>query len=300
MVPSVEPPSGGSPAPSNRVNGISPALADRADHVPEPLQQTEANEGTRVSKRKKEGSTAVGRKRKRGDEEGVASMGVKKSKAGGPDIPADSVVGKALRPGSVAGRAKAKLRMTKAPVPSRPITTSTSPMKAAPTSSEKVPVWFTSARSLLRSKDLGETWTQVLGLWEEFERSHDFVEVMKLPSAHRPPCVSEWLKRARVATYRPRTKEGERFTDVKFAQEFGEWWKTLQPDWRLEEDGSLSCGTGDWSILERPGLNGFLSVLAALFFWGDSVEVGSSSSWSRWVEDVRLVLSYMVDNSKMD
>ena len=44
----------------------------------------------------------------------------------------------------------------------------------------------------------------------------------------------------------------------------------MQPKWRLSKKGEILTQKmdGDLDGLRKPGLNGLLSVLAALFFWG--------------------------------
>ncbi|KIJ14163.1 hypothetical protein PAXINDRAFT_79801 [Paxillus involutus ATCC 200175] len=59
----------------------------------------------------------------------------------------------------------------------------------------------------------------------------------------------------------------------KFCAEFWAWWSTLQPKWRVLplQPGTLHTiheVAGDWTTLDKPGLNGFLSILAALKWWG--------------------------------
>ena len=48
-----------------------------------------------------------------------------------------------------------------------------------------------------------------------------------------------------------------------FASEFCAWWNFLNPKWRVRVDGQpVAGGTGDWSIMAVPGINGFASIVA--------------------------------------
>jgi len=48
---------------------------------------------------------------------------------------------------------------------------------------------------------------------------------------------------------------------------------------------------GDWEVLRRPGVNGILSVMAGLFFWGVALRgKGSREGWNNAVSDCTVVL----------
>ena len=68
----------------------------------------------------------------------------------------------------------------------------------------------------------------------------------------------------------------------------------LQPEWRIIGDGDAPRDIGGaWHELDVPGVNGFPSVVAALYFWG--LALGSawrtSPSWGMAVDDVYFVLN---------
>ncbi|KAF8966263.1 hypothetical protein BDZ97DRAFT_1658026 [Flammula alnicola] len=65
---------------------------------------------------------------------------------------------------------------------------------------------------------------------------------------------------ARSTTWRPEI-------DNVAEYEFRAWWTSIQPGWR---DSSRAVD-GDCEDLRRPGLNGLVSVMAALFYWGSSL-----------------------------
>ncbi|THV03258.1 hypothetical protein K435DRAFT_651832, partial [Dendrothele bispora CBS 962.96] len=43
------------------------------------------------------------------------------------------------------------------------------------------------------------------------------------------------------------------------------WWNTMQPEWRVLEQGALD--KGEWGQLKCPGINGLYSMMACLRWW---------------------------------
>ncbi|KAF8190124.1 hypothetical protein BJ912DRAFT_850288 [Pholiota molesta] len=126
------------------------------------------------------------------------------------------------------------------------------------------PEWFLKAYEMLVSKDLGPAWQQLVRAWAHFERAESYEEKGKLGTVGRPACVAAWIARARSATYKPSTEH-------------------------------LSAG-GNLENLRRPGKNGLLSVLAALFFWGvilsaENNGIVAQQRWKLSVDDVFWVIS---------
>jgi len=80
---------------------------------------------------------------------------------------------------------------------------------------------------------------------------------------------------------------------ASYESEFKAWWSVLQPEWRKSSSGEIhfSKVDGDWEVLHRPGLNGILSVMAALFFWGVSLQEDSRTGWNDAVSDCLVVLT---------
>jgi hypothetical protein len=76
-----------------------------------------------------------------------------------------------------------------------------------------------------------------------------------------------------------------------------QWWRALQPEWRLSNGNEvLQKRNVDWSTLRISGANGFLSVMAALFFWRSSLKHKSPDDvgWKEALEDVGWALKCMV------
>jgi len=77
------------------------------------------------------------------------------------------------------------------------------------------------------------------------------------------------------------------------------WWTGLQPNWRKSTNGKLVFSRvigGDWKQLRRPGLNGLVSVIAALLFWGVVFQDsrGERKGWDKAVFDCLILLNQLV------
>jgi hypothetical protein len=148
---------------------------------------------------------------------------------------------------------------------------------------------------MLQTNDprLGRRWAELIRLWAEFEEKEGFKERRKLGTKDRPLFVAEWIRYARSPTWRPS------IPDVPALEiSFQAWWKGLQPDWRMSDNGLtvLDKIDGDWDQLRRPGLNGIHSVIACLFYWGCKAQ-GSTKhcvGWASAVEDCILVLGQLI------
>jgi len=78
-----------------------------------------------------------------------------------------------------------------------------------------------------------------------------------------------------------------------FAESWWAWWHRLNPNWRKDAASkTVDCRwvervSGSWLALRMPGRNGFLSVLACLKWWRESVEKeGDLKDWDMAVRDV--------------
>jgi len=163
------------------------------------------------------------------------------------------------------------------------------PAPPPPTSSKTPhPSWFTSAIGMLEDGELGPSWDQLVKAWVAFEVKSDFKELKKLSTTNRPVAVKAWIQRARTSAWRPVISNM-----ASYESEFKAWWSVLQPEWRKSSSGEIhfSKVDGDWEVLRRPGLNGILSVMAALFFWGVNLQEDSRTGWNDAVSDCLVVLT---------
>jgi hypothetical protein len=153
------------------------------------------------------------------------------------------------------------------------------------------PPWFLSFRKLFSGQGLGKEWDELISMWATFEAKEGYKEVGRLTASGRPEVVSQWISRARSVIWRPN------ILDVKgYEAKYNEWWKRLQPEWRVV-NGRVDVGLtqGNWESLRLPGLNGFLSIISALFYWGLAVQGKAThhSAWLSAVQDCHLVISLL-------
>ena len=72
---------------------------------------------------------------------------------------------------------------------------------------------------------------------------------------------------------------------------------SIQPDWRVSNGKLLvNAVDGDWEPLRRPGQNGLVSVLAALFYWGLAVndDPRRMKEWISAVKDCEIVFQQLL------
>jgi hypothetical protein len=90
-----------------------------------------------------------------------------------------------------------------------------------------------------------------------------------------------------------------------FAGEFTNWWRVLQPEWRVHE-GSLDLSTDDppddetWEELAKPGKNGLFLLMLALWWWSSAVDQSDVQSekdvWIHAAQDVDWVLTQILNS----
>lgn len=202
-------------------------------------------------------------------------------------------------------------------VPRLPIPLSTSPpgtirrrypesiqnaIDAIPSSAD----WLSGALPSILQTDIGSKYDDLVSLLVRFESTHDFVtdRMSRLHTDGRPLEITKWVSNAR----------GRRGTVIKiqnlskFATKWWRWWKSLQPTWRNYDPEqkpiteSSPRGTENWSCLIVPGANGFLSVIATLYWWGCAIALEDGEAmkdfkldWDRAVCDCKWVLESLLE-----
>ncbi|PPQ73933.1 hypothetical protein CVT26_006554 [Gymnopilus dilepis] len=144
--------------------------------------------------------------------------------------------------------------------------------------------------SMLTSACWDRRWQLMTAEWIRFEKIRGFQGSTKFKSTFRPSALADWIKRARSPSYKPQIDIDD------FQRDFWQWWANLQPDWRSISDGDAPQQVrGAWDKLDVPGVNGFPTVVAALYFWGLGLGTKwrTSASWSSAVEDVYWVLTQL-------
>lgn len=161
--------------------------------------------------------------------------------------------------------------------------------------SADAPKWFVSALKMLQLGEmpLPDRWFELVTVWKAFEEKARYQENGYLNSKGRPACVGLWIGRHRSITWRPVLPKLS-----VFEKELRHWWISLQPDWRVSEQGGLMSREleGDWDVLKKPGLNGMLGALVCLFYWGLEVKSNGKryQGWEGLVEDLILVLQHLI------
>lgn len=166
-------------------------------------------------------------------------------------------------------------------------------VKATSQSLRDVNPWFVKAISMLDDAALGERWALLVVAWIAFEEKHECRPNGTLSARGRPTAVADWIQRARSITWRPIIKDSRAYGKEHLA-----WWESLQPEWRLldgvgDETDFAQLEDGDLQALEKPGVNGLLSVVASLFFWGTAVKAAGKKSkrWDEAVDDLLYVFT---------
>lgn len=151
----------------------------------------------------------------------------------------------------------------------------------------------------MTEQNLGSHYDAVVEAWTRLEVASRYeAGPTKLPRPGRPDPVTNWINGA----------QGKRpaLTAVTKPSEYEviwhAWWSTLQPSWRkLETDGTWSVAGGygadgkEWGPLYQWGVNGTLSIVASLYFWGCAVQEDYTQrlAWEAAVLDVSWMLEGM-------
>ena len=152
--------------------------------------------------------------------------------------------------------------------------------------------WGLKYQQMFLEEDLGQEWKHLVSSWVAFEeRPRSQANGHRLLATGRPKVVGHWISRARPTTWQPTIAD---LSDYK--GEFDGWWKSLQPTWRIsnnEVDKTLI--QGDWDCLRIPGLNGVISVVVALFYWGLALKEKPAhrEAWFTAVQDCQQVFALL-------
>ena len=83
----------------------------------------------------------------------------------------------------------------------------------------------------------------------------------------------------------------------KYVGEWEAWWKEMQPDWWVGEDGSLvqkaAVNPYEWGGMQKSGPNRFFTLM--LLWW--RMESGATCIWRAAVEEVMWYVKHMVGGS---
>ncbi|KDR65475.1 hypothetical protein GALMADRAFT_81806 [Galerina marginata CBS 339.88] len=242
---------------------VAPAASSSADA--RPLEPS----------RKKQGSADGGKKHSAADTDDKVEGAKRRKTVGKENTTESDVRGKKRKSrieGSDAPPAKrgkhtsSKQASSSSTVPATKSSKQTSSLTVVPPTNSQP--FIKDAVKMFSSGKFGEEWDAAIATWLRFEHTYAHKSSTKIRFAAnlRPVAVGDWIQRARSIKWRPA---------------------------ELDEGG-------EWDALNKPGANGWVSVIAALFFWGDALGDTQSVSWTRAVEDVTWVLEQMCSehNSK--
>ncbi|KAJ7801666.1 hypothetical protein B0H14DRAFT_3782628 [Mycena olivaceomarginata] len=143
--------------------------------------------------------------------------------------------------------------------------------------------WFADAHAAMTKVDLGCHYHALVAAWTRIEQASRFEHgPTNLSPKGRPKQVTAWISRLRKGT--------EPVVDdpATYAIQWQAWWDLLQPAWRTKDvDGQWSVvggyrdGGREWGPLYQWGINGVLSIVASLYFWGRAVH-GNPEFCGRW------------------
>lgn len=151
-------------------------------------------------------------------------------------------------------------------------------------------------------------WKQLLNCWVAVERAMGFQYAVSMLAVlcgtaltklsqrsgftplHRPVEVEDWIKRAR----KPRFAVVQ--TDT-FPERWTKWWSLCNPEWRVRDASGHpeKGGRGDWSLMLKPGPNGFVLIVGALVGLSIAAE---ENVWARSMHDVLWVLQEVLTSQE--
>ncbi|KAK7043456.1 hypothetical protein R3P38DRAFT_2510527 [Favolaschia claudopus] len=178
------------------------------------------------------------------------------------------------------------------------LTTITTPSQPTvlPSASSAYPVcppqaakWFAEAHASMTKVDLGCHYHALIAAWTRLEVASRFENSpTNLTAKLRPKPVTLWISRNRRTE--PIVED-----PAEYARQWQSWWDSLQPSWRTKgaDDrwiaGNTYGGGGrEWGALYHWGVNGMLSVVASLYFWGRAIDSKQEFiiTWETAVQDV--------------
>ncbi|KAF8986395.1 hypothetical protein BDQ17DRAFT_1175653, partial [Cyathus striatus] len=87
----------------------------------------------------------------------------------------------------------------------------------------------------------------------------------KLPTESRPKEAGSWIRKHIRKRHEPTIVDS-----LDFGRLFCTWWTSLQPSWRILDDGEYSKDTpadDTWTTLRKGGAAGMHMVIIGLSWW---------------------------------
>ncbi|KAF9001450.1 hypothetical protein BDZ89DRAFT_928153, partial [Hymenopellis radicata] len=114
----------------------------------------------------------------------------------------------------------------------------------------------------------------------------------------RPDVLSKWIHVGRLTKKKamPTTLNADNL--AAFKRSYATWYDSLQPGWREKDENGwqrpkLRRKQREWGFLDVRGVNGFLSIVACLYWWGvvaAELDQGEFDEWEQAVMDASWVL----------
>ncbi|PBK59165.1 hypothetical protein ARMSODRAFT_1027662 [Armillaria solidipes] len=184
---------------------------------------------------------------------------------------------------------------------------------------DDAPKWAISAVNLFKREDVPVCLLQLCEKWIEFEtRESNWAHSGKLSAVDRPKPIGDWINRARTERFRLQAPKSGVDPVRDFEAKFWLWWSQLQPEFRQRDESEVTLALdheghadrkseGDWGMLRLPGMNGWVSVMAALCFWAwllkgmsenghreKAAAARARENWLSALEDVDFVLGRLL------
>ena len=175
--------------------------------------------------------------------------------------------------------------------------------------SSQAPPWLLGLQDYLnQGLQLGPVWSRLLSLFYEHEEAAGFpvshiiyysqlvlIKNYQLNAGNltggsvQPTCVSNWIARARIV--KPRFVDTITLDEHTFRSNFEWWWAVLKPK-------NFDLMEPDCSLLHLPGVNGIISLVVFLLWWGTRVAGRSENAvdaWSASITEVCEAIEIMLD-----
>ncbi|KAJ7053399.1 hypothetical protein C8F01DRAFT_991784 [Mycena amicta] len=147
--------------------------------------------------------------------------------------------------------------------------------------------WLCNVYGELTGVNLGATYNDTLAAYFSLEAAYGYANgTGRLATEHRPQQVAAWMRAKRIA--RPAYCG---ITDTTaFGTKFWAWWMGNQPAWR-ETTGEGRPGSAErkgesWGGLVAPGVNGMLTAVVMLYWWGCEDKTRDAWPTYDWVDAV--------------
>ncbi|KAE9394187.1 hypothetical protein BT96DRAFT_828046, partial [Gymnopus androsaceus JB14] len=129
--------------------------------------------------------------------------------------------------------------------------------------------WLKTAQEQFMGKPKLPAWCPLVQKWVCLEVSYRSSQALNLVALGCPWDVGYWARSRRASTYSPQRIGNS----ADFSQQFQEWWRSINPDWRKPNDGPMLQVKGPadlWSTIRKPGVNGLYLVLICLWWWAEA------------------------------